>query len=117
MATNSNSNLKCPKCGSTSVYYGGIDPVHCSAVCRHCGLQIIGMEKVSRYFGGQASYAAYVAEKEAEEAAQKQAIRDNEEACKRIAAQKAACHHEWQYNIMDNVGVRFCPKCGALEQA
>lgn len=111
------ANLKCPKCGSTDVYCGGMNPVQCNAVCHHCGFEVRGMTNISRYFEGEASYATYVAEKEAEDAAHKQALRDNEEACKRIKAEQAACRHEWRYNVMDGVAVKFCPKCGALEQA
>ena len=111
------ADLKCPKCGSTDVYCGGMNPVQCKARCRCCGFEVTGSIKIGRYFGGKASYATYVAEKEAEDTARKQALRDNEEACKRIKAERAACRHEWRYNVMDGVSVRFCPKCGALEQA
>lgn len=111
------AQLKCPKCGSTDVYCGGMNPVQCNAVCRHCGFEVRGMTNISRYFEGQASYATYVAEKEVKEAAAELARRESERHSREIAAQRASCSHEWRYNVMDGVGVRFCPKCGALEQA
>ena len=107
------AQLRCPKCGSTDVYCGGMNPVQCNARCRSCGFEVTGSIKIGRYFGGKASYATYVAEKEAEDAARKQALRDNEEACKRIAAQRASCSHSWERRIQDNYGYEYCPKCGA----
>ena len=65
------AQLRCPKCGSTDVYCGGMNPVQCNARCRHCGFEVTGSIKIGRYFGGKASYATYVAEKEAEDAFRK----------------------------------------------
>ncbi len=43
--------------------------------------------------------------------------RESEERSREIAAKRASCSHEWRYNVMDGVAVKYCPKCGALEQA
>lgn len=63
------AKLVCPKCGSTNVYCGGMNPVQCNAVCNCCGFEVRGSKDIDRYFGGHASYSTYVAEKEAEAAA------------------------------------------------
>lgn len=107
------ATLVCPKCGSTDVYCGGMNPVQCNAVCNHCGFRVNGSINISRYFGGEASYATYVAEKEAEEAAQEAARRKSEEFSRNLAVKQAACHHEWRTAVMDGVAFQRCPKCGA----
>ena len=109
------AQLKCPKCGSTDVYCGGMNPVQCNAVCRHCGFGVSGMMNISRYFEGQSTYATYVAEKEAKEAAAELARRESERHSREIAAKRAACHHEWHTRIQDNYGYYYCPKCGATK--
>ena len=110
------AQLKCPKCGSTDVYCGGMNPVQCNAVCRHCGFEATGMLDIRRFFEGHASYATYEAEKKSRVATSEAARKESERRSREIAAQRASCSHEWRYNVMDGVGVRFCPKCGALEQ-
>ncbi len=107
------ADLKCPKCGSTDVYCGGMNPVQCNARCRHCGFEVTGSIKISRYFGGEASYATYVAEKEAEDKKQEAARRRSEEYSRNLAARRASCAHEWVTRIQSGVGYEYCPKCEA----
>ena len=107
------AQLKCPKCGSTDVYCGGMNPVQCNAVCRHCDFEVTGMQDISRFFEGQASYATYVAEKEAKETASEAARKKSEEFSRNLAAKQAACHHKWHTAVMDGVAFQRCPKCGA----
>lgn len=109
------ANLKCPKCGSTDVYCGGMNPVQCNAVCRCCGFEVTGSIKIGRYFGGEASYATYVAEKEVEDAAHEAENRKSEEYSRSIAAKQATCSHTWQTAVMDGVAFHRCPKCGATK--
>lgn len=105
--------LKCPKCGSTDVYCGGMNPVQCNARCRHCGFEVTGSLNISRYFEGRASYSTYRVEKEAADREAERKRRESEEFSRNLAAQRAACHHEWHTRIQDNYGYEYCPKCGA----
>lgn len=107
------AQLQCPKCGSTDVYCGGMNPVQCNAVCRHCGFEVTGMQDISRFFGGQASYATYEAERENRVATSEAARKESERRSREIAAQRASCSHEWHTAVMDGVAFDRCPKCGA----
>lgn len=107
------ANLICPKCGSTDVYCGGMNPVQCNAVCHCCGFSVNGANRIARYFGGHASYSAYLAEKEAERREQEERRRASEEFSRQRAEKQAHCHHEWHTRIQSGVGCHYCPKCGA----
>ena len=78
-----------------------------SKSCPYCGREL-------RVIGGY--YYPIFEECECEKRAREERQRESERRCQEIAAQRAACHHEWRYNVMDGVAVKFCPKCGALEQ-
>ena len=46
--------LRCPKCGSTNVYCGGLNPVQCNAVCQDCHFSVRGSLNIRYYFEGKA---------------------------------------------------------------
>lgn len=75
--------------------------------CPYCGREL-------RIVGGY--YYPIYEECACEKHAREQKQRESEERSREIAAQRASCSHEWHTNVMDGVAVRFCPKCGALEQ-
>ena len=107
------AQLKCPKCGSTDVYCGGMNPVQCNAVCRHCGFEATGMLDIRRFFEGHASYATYEAERKNRVATSEAARKESENFYRKAAAQRATCSHSWEHRIQSGVGYEYCPKCGA----
>lgn len=109
------ATLICPKCGSTDVYCGGLNPVQCNAVCNRCGFEVRGSLNIDRFFGGRASYSTYRVEKEAQRREQEAARRESEEFSRRLAEKQASCHHEWYTRIQDGVGYMYCSKCGKTQ--
>lgn len=72
--------------------------------CPYCGREL-------RIIGGY--YHPIYEECECERRAREERQRESERRCREIAAQQAACRHEWQTAVMDGVAFDRCPKCGA----
>ncbi len=75
------------------------------ATCKYCGREL-------RIIGGY--YHPIYEECACEKRAREERQRENERRCQEIAAQRAACHHEWRYGVMDGVGIKYCTKCGEM---
>ena len=105
------TQLKCPICGSTSIYCNGITPTRCSAVCNKCHFGASSSKDIERYFGGHASYTKYEG---------KETTAQVEESFRKLKAlsqlremAQATCSHEWVRRVQGGYGYHYCPKCGA----
>ncbi len=103
------TQLRCPKCGSTSIYCNGITPTRCSAVCNKCNFGACGSRDIERYFGGKATEV----KETTAQAAVEESVRKLKALSQLREVTQATCSHEWVRRVQSGYGYHYCPKCGA----